>query len=205
LQFKKTFVSAQGKSYSNAAVLILLKVKKGFDIIKTQSFDVMNKKLVATKVNEPNRRVDMFNGIPAVKAYADILNVPVSEVSKNFMAHPVGLMVGSEPYVRSPQQVQGDSMIFYCNIKVGMELSVLSSTDIVSDTKNALKEKEMELGHIEGIIDFHCILRTLELQQKKQCDAYGEIFSNVPTIGFSTYGEEYMGHINQTSTMLVFK
>ena len=34
---------------------------------------------------------------------------------------------------------------------------------------------------------------------------YGEIFKDVPTIGFSTYGEQFIGHMNQTSAMLVFK
>ncbi len=61
------------------------------------------------------------------------------------------------------------------------------------------------MGQISGIIDFHCILGTLELRQKGQTDAYGQIFAAIPAIGFSTYGEEYIGNINQTSTMLVFK
>jgi len=50
-----------------------------------------------------------------------------------------------------------------------------------------------------------CILRTLELESKGITEAYGKLFTDIPTIGFSTYGEEYIGHINQTSTMLVFK
>ena len=36
------------------------------------------------------------------------------------------------------------------------------------------------------------------------CEAYGELFSKTPTVGFSTYGEAYLGHINQTSTILIF-
>ena len=59
--------------------------------------------------------------------------------------------------------------------------------------------------HISGLIDFHCILRTLDLRRQRRCDEYGAIFSAIPTIGFSTYGEEYLGHMNQTSTMLLFR
>jgi hypothetical protein len=54
-------------------------------------------------------------------------------------------------------------------------------------------------------LNFHCILRTLELKGKNQLDAYGRLFERVPTVGFSTYGEEYLAHIKQTSTMLLFK
>jgi len=28
--------------------------------------------------------------------------------------------------------------------------------------------------------------------------------SGIPAVGFSTYGEQYLGHVNQTSTILVF-
>jgi len=116
------------------------------------------------------------------------------------MVNPVGLMVGGEPYVRSPQQAKDGKMVFYCNIKQGMELSLLESTDIVKDTAAAITG----LNGVAGIINFNCILRTLELEQKGLTTAYGQLFRTIPTIGFSTYGEEFIGHINQTATMLVF-
>jgi len=120
------------------------------------------------------------------------------------MKNPVGLMVNGEPYVRSPQQTKGDSIVFYCNIKEGTELTLLESTDIIADTQNDLKQK-LANQKPDGIINFHCILRTLELEQKKLTEAYGKIFADIPTIGFSTYGEQYLGHINQTSTILIIK
>ena len=205
LKFTETWVYANGKAYRDAAVLALIEPAKGFDIIKTQSFTATGKSLTASEVDEKSRKVIAFDGIPAVEAYAKALGVSPEAVADNFMSHPVGLAVGDDFYVRSPQQVQGTSIVFYCNIREGMDLKVLTSTDIVEDTKKAVNDKLAEIGGAAGIINFHCILRTLELTQKGQCEAYGKVFSGVPTIGFSTYGEEYMGHINQTSTMLVVK
>jgi hypothetical protein len=205
LKFDKTYVFANGKAHNKAAILALLKPKTAFDIIKTQSFKVLDKKLVATKVNVKNREVIEFNNIPAVKAYAQAIGVNEDKVANHFMSNPVGLVIDGEIFVRSPQQVKGSSIIFYCNILEGMEVSLLESTNIVEDTKNAINSKIKELGGLSGIINFHCILRTLELEQKGQTKDYGKIFTNIPTVGFSTYGEEYLGHINQTSTMLVFK
>jgi hypothetical protein len=69
----------------------------------------------------------------------------------------------------------------------------------VRDTKRALEEKLKTMGKVSGIVNFHCIPRTLELEQKGMTEQYGRIFADIPTIGFSTYGEEFIGHINQTS------
>jgi len=205
LKFKETRVFADGQAKSNCAVLALLKLKKGFDIIKTQSFCPQGRKLKATAVDEASRRVKEFNHKPAAQAYAEALGVSTEVAADRFMTNPLGLMVGEEPYIRSPQRFDGTDIVFYCNVKQGTELDVMSSMDLVRDTRNAVTDKERALGGIAGIIDFHCILRTLELREKKLGDAYGAIFTQIPTIGFSTYGEEYIGHINQTSTMLVFK
>jgi hypothetical protein len=206
LAFKQTFIYYDGKSYTNAAVLALLKVKKGFEIIKTQSFCPMPKTLKATRVDEASRTVLEFDNQPAAAAYAAALGVPEAEAAGQFMSHPVGLLSpDGQPFVRSPQQLKDRAIAFYCNIKEGMELSLLESTDIIGDTRTAVKDSVKRLGSVSGLINFHCILRTLELEQKKLTDAYGKVFTAIPTIGFSTYGEEYIGHINQTSTILVFK
>jgi hypothetical protein len=205
LAFEQTFVFANGNAYTDAAILAVLKPTHGFDIIKTQSFSNMGIELEATKVQEVDRKVIEFNHKPAVQAYADALGIPAEKASEQFMQHPLGLMIGDEPYVRSPQQVEKGKIVFYCSILQGMKLSLLNSTDIIKDTKKALQEKEAKIGKIRGILNFNCILRSLELKDKKLTGPYGDIFSKIPTVGFSTYGEEFIGHINQTATMLVFK
>jgi len=205
LGFKATYVCADGEVYTNAAVLALMKPATGFDIIKTQSFKNLDIQLTATKVDEASRTVFEFNGKPAAKAYAEALEIDVAEAEDRFMSNPLGLMVGDEPFVRSPQKIVDGGIVFYCNIIEGMDLNILESGDIVKDTSKAIQVKEKDLGGIAGIINFHCILRTLELEKKDLTREYGEIFSDINTIGFSTYGEEFLGHINQTATMLVFQ
>ena len=203
LKFKETFIYKNGKIYKNGAIVALLKPKADFDIIKTQSFSSTGKKLVATKVDEQSRTVIEFNNKPAALAYSEALGVSIDKAQNYFMTNPVGLMIKEEPYVRSPQQIKDGSMVFYCNVVENMELELLESKDILKDTHQAVFNKVKKRETVSGIINFHCILRTLELEQKNLTEDYGNIFTNIPSIGFSTYGEEYLGHINQTSTMLI--
>ena len=205
LDFTRTWVYANGKAYTNSAVLILLKPKVGFSFIKTQSFKPCRSTLVATKVNPAERKVIEFNSKPARVAYAEAIGVPVDQIENYFMSNPLGLLIDDEPYVRSPQRIEGDDMYFYCNVMEGMPLNLLEASDIIKDTRDAIENKKKEMQRISGIIDFDCILRTLELEKKGLTSAYADIFADIPTIGFSTYGEAFLGHINQTATMLVFR
>jgi len=204
LHFKETYIYSGGKSYPNAAMLALFRMKCGFDVLKTQSFKVLDKRMIVTKADEARREVVEFDGRSAATAYAEALGVPVMDASKRFMHNPVGITIDDDPYVRSPQRFDGQSMVFYCNILEGTDVSLLESTDIIEDMKTALT-KAKQTGPISGIINFHCILRTIELEQKGQTETYGKLFENIPTIGFSTYGEQYVSHINQTSTMLLIR
>ena len=130
LKFECTHVYANGKAYTDAAVLALLKPAVGFDIIKTQSFRATGKLLTATEVDEARREVISFNNRPAVEAYAEALGTTAEDAPNHFMSHPMGLLSGDEIFVRSPQQIRDGRMVFYCNVLKGMELALLASTDI---------------------------------------------------------------------------
>ncbi|MCE5286780.1 MAG: FIST C-terminal domain-containing protein [Pelosinus sp.] len=204
LKFAATYVCANGKAYTDAAVLALIKPACRFDIIKTQSFRSMGIKLTATKVDEASRTVFEFNGKSAVVAYAEAIGQSIGALSEYFINHPLGLMAGGEPFVRSPQRIKDDSIVFYCNMREGMELEVLEATQIVEETRRVVENKEAEIGSLRALINFNCILRTIQLKSQGMTAAYGSTFAKVPTIGFSTYGEAYIGHVNQTATILVF-
>ena len=205
LKFESTHVMIGGEVYSNAALLVLLELKRGFDIVKTQSFQSTGKRRMPTKVDERLRLVVEFDDRPALDAYAQVLGVSPEKAPDLFMQHPLGLMVNGDPFVRSPQRVRDRGIVFYCQIKQGLELDVLQATDIVAHTRQAIEARKGDSKAISGIVDFQCILRTLQLRAENRCEEYGAIFTGIPTAGFSTYGEAYLGHMNQTSTMLILR
>ncbi|MBN7773260.1 FIST C-terminal domain-containing protein [Clostridium aminobutyricum] len=208
-KYDRTFVYANGRAYADSAVLVLIKMndEASFDILKTQSYKALNDKLIATKVNEETREVMEFNNKPAILAYAEAVGASsIEEATKYFTTHPVGLIIGgNDIFVRSPRERNGTNIKFYCNLLQGMEVTLLEATDIVQDTKDALEKKMHAPEKIEGLLHFQCVQRTQALEKNNLVKEYGEIFKGIPNSGFSTYGEEYIGHMNQTSTMLIFK
>ncbi len=204
LKFKKTYVFANGKSYNDAAVLCLIKSNVKFDVLKTQSFKSVNKLLEVTEVDEPNRTVIKFNGKPALDEYLEATGSTKNNLNQTFSKNPVGIDIGNDFLVRSPQKAEGTNMIFYCSVKEGMELDLLEAQNIVEDTKKDLDKKIKEFGKVTALINFNCILRTLALKAENQTQEYAKLFENIPTVGFTTYGESYIGHINQTSVILLF-
>ncbi len=207
--FERTYVYANGNVYTDAAIITMIKISDNaeFSVIKTQSFEVLDKVLVANKVNEEKRQVIEFNNRPAVLEYKDAVNADSTEkVSNYFMSNPLGLIVGEDNiFVRCPQQINGTSMSFYCNILEGMEVALLRATNIIDDTRDAIQSNIDKFGNIDGIISFHCIHRMSELERLDLIQDYAEIFANIPTIGFSAYGEQFIGHMNQTTAMLIFR
>jgi len=204
LKFAATWVSKDGRALQNAAVLLLLEPAVPFRVLKTQSFRSLGRALRVTKADEDSRVVHAFDGAPAASRYAEVLGVGKEDLHLHFMKNPLGLMAGEDPFVRSPQQVRGEDVVFYASVREGAVLTLLESTDIVLDTRRALAETCAELGGASAHLDFDCVLRSLEIDATGRAEAYGALFEVAPTIGFATYGEQFIGHVNQTATMLIF-
>jgi len=204
-EFRSTYVYANGKAYTDAAVIALLKPAKPFDLIKTQSTREMGVKLVVTKVNKDKQEVIEFNHKPAVAAYAEALGVPDDELAACFPSHPLELKINGESYIRSPYHICGNGIRLSSRSTKGMTLCLLELTDVIDDTKQAILLSKKRLGNISGIILFNCAHRALTLKKRNQNNEYAAIFNNVPTVGFNTYGEQYNRHTTQSATMIVFK
>jgi hypothetical protein len=204
LRFERTVVFANFRPMTGMSALALLEPARPYHIIKTQSFAVRDEVLTATEVDEAKRTVKRFNGRPAAREYADRLGVPLEDVTKHFRRHPVGLVMSDgEPFVRGLQRVSGEDIVFFCQISEGASVHLLEARDMVERTRADLAAALQRVERPRALINFDCVERRGELERLDKFDEYAALFRDVPTIGFSTYGESYIGHINQTATMLL--
>lgn len=207
LKFVKTEVYCGGESSDHGAAVLVLDVAVPFTVVKTCSFEPAGRSFTITEADVPNRIVWQLDGRPAAEAYAEAVGSPVQALDSSvFMAHPLGLMIDGQPWIRSPQQVvDGRGMKFYCQILPGMEVDLMRGTDLIGDTRTALRDAVAGLGGATaGAVVFNCILRRLEIDAKNEGEAFVAALGGIPVAGFHTYGESWLGHINQTLTAVLF-
>lgn len=197
-------VYANGRGYVNAAVLAILKTVRGYDVLKTQSACVMSeRRLTVTKSDLRNRILYEFDGRPCGEVYAEVLGVPVEKIQDYFVSNPLGIVADGEIFVRTFNQIQDGGITLHCGLPEGAEINVLKIGDIVVDTKEALDN--IITYQPAGVINFNCLYRTLEMLNKNLTADYCSLWGRYSSIGFSTGGEAFLGHINETSTVLIIK
>ncbi len=197
-------VYAGDKVYTGAAVLAVLKTVNGYDVLKTQSACVMSeRKLLVTKSDLHSRVLYEFDNRPCGEVYAEVLGVSVDKIQDYFVSNPLGIVADGEIFVRTFNEIVEDGITLHCGIPEGSEINVLKIGNIVEDTKQALDS--VVTYKPAGVINFNCLYRTFEMLNKQLTKPYCELFGRYPSIGFSTGGEAYLGHINETSTVLIIK
>ncbi len=207
LEFKVTRVFCNGQECDDGAALLLLDVAVPFTIAKTCSFVPLSRELRVTKADLENRVVYELDGRPVLEVYAEALGKSAAELSADvFMTNPLGLMIDGKAWIRSPQQVLPDgSLKLYCQVPEGTLIHVMQTTHLVDDTRQEIERVRARLlGSLSGGLAFNCILRRLELDAKQQHLPFLEAFTGLQMAGFHTYGESFLGHINQTLTGLWF-
>jgi len=197
-------VYADGKTYEKAAVLAILKTVNGYDVLKTQSACVMSERtLLVTKSDLRSRILYEFDNRPCGEVYAEVLGVSEDQIQDYFVSNPLGIVSGEEIFVRTFDQIKDGGITLHCGLPEGAEIHVLKIGDIVADTRQALDN--VITYKPAGVINFNCLYRTFEMLNKGLTNSYCALFGRYPSIGFSTGGEAFLGHINETSTVLIIK
>jgi hypothetical protein len=203
LRFEKTWVFFEGRAYTDAAVLILLKTSLPFRPFKCDNFEPTSAKMVVTEADLEQRVVKELNAEPAAEEYARAVGIVDAKLDPfSFASHPVLVRVGGAYYARSIQRVSPDgSLRFFCAIDEGMVLTAARSRNPVEATLEVFSEIRKEIGEVSLYIGFECILRRLDAEQRQFARDMSELYRDHRVVGFHTYGEQYGSmHVNQTLT-----
>jgi hypothetical protein len=205
-QFRETQVHCNASASTDGAVLLVLETTAPFVPIKTCSFRPRTAPFRVTRADPSRRVVYELDGKPIVDVYAATLDLPRERVDRRaFSQHPLGLMIDGSPWVRTAQATLPDGGIqFACQLIEGMQVHFMDPTDIIADTRRTFADAEDALGRpAAGAILFNCVGRRIELEERNITGPYHELL-RFPSIGFHTYGESWIGHMNHTLTGVVF-
>jgi signal transduction histidine kinase/FixJ family two-component response regulator/HPt (histidine-containing phosphotransfer) domain-containing protein len=203
----KTFVSADDRFSEDGLIAVILKMKIPFFYNHYVHYLPTDTTFTITKVEIMQRIAWEINGEPAADFYARIVGVEdASKLNAHIFArNPLGLILGDSVYLRSPNRVvDGKGIQFYCYIEAGAKVSLLRQGDIIANAQDGLNAVLQFLPEIQGSLLFNCVQRHMELIELDKIDAFNNVFSKYPMIGFNTYGEELFTHHNQTLTAVFF-
>lgn len=207
LRFDKTALISDGVVVRVGAILIMVETSVPFRIFKTQNFEPTSTKLVVTAADCANRIVHELNAEPAAREYAAAIGLMPDDLGPfSFASYPLVVKVGGDYYCRSIRNMNPDgSLSFFCAIDEGLVFTVARPEDMISSTARSLEQITRELGSLDIVLGFDCILRRLDAENRQIGRALDELYRKHGVVGFHTYGEQYKAmHLNQTLTGIAF-
>ncbi len=203
LAFRGTSLLHDGRLHRDAAVLILVHTDHPFEVFKSDNFTPTDRKLVVTASDPANRTVFELNAEVAAYEYATVVGLDPTRLSPfGFASHPMVVRVGGEYFCRSLRCTNADgSLSFFCAIDDGVVLTVAKPMDLVDSIQSTFERLDRDLGGIDWILGFDCVLRRLDAQNRQVTHKVSELYRRHRVYGFNTYGEQYRTmHLNQTFT-----
>lgn len=202
LDFRETFVLADGQFHSNAAALVLLRSRCRIEVFKFDNLEPVPIKMIVTDAEPERRIVRELNAAPAAQEYARLIGEDASNLTPfTFAAHPVVVSIGGHHHVRAIQKVNANGdLVFFSAIDEGLVLTLAEPVPIARHLEDALDELGRR-GQPEAVLACDCILRRLAVEKSQATLEVSRILAEHKVLGFSTYGEQFNSvHVNQTMT-----
>jgi hypothetical protein len=207
LRFERSGVLMDGRFVRDAATVTLVTTSAPFRPLRVQHHVADDAVLVVTDATPPERLVHTLNGRPAAAEYAAAVGTDVGRLTPEiFSTRPLMIRSGRAEWVRSISRVEPDgSLRFFCAAERGNVLRVAHATPPLGALEAAFAEVREELGSVDGVLVFDCVLRRLEFESRGIAEDVAEVLRRNRAAGFSTFGEQFGGvHVNQTMVGMAF-
>lgn len=200
LAFSETSIFCRG-FHSRSAVVAILSSPRPMHVFRAQHYRPGGAKMVVTGARPQERIVTEINAEPAAQEYLRLAGHAGETLDLEFFAaHPPMVRAGGEYHVRSIQSANPDgSLSFYCAIDEGIVMTVGEPIDRVAEMGALFDSVADEVGQVDRIIAFDCVLNRIDAERRQLQRAVSELYARHRVIGFNTYGEQYHAlHLNQT-------
>lgn len=194
LDLVQTWVSLDGVVYPSASLVLALEPNQPFRAFQIHHFDATDRRVVVTSSDPDRRVVKELDGFPAAEVMAELLEVDV-EVFRERTLLPserdlsFAYAIGGQSFMRSPMQILGSELVMRGAVEEGVVLRVMRGGDLVDRTREGLSRSLHPSA--QAVLAFNCGGRLLEARAKGLEEALHEALQPVPTVGFSTYAEQY--------------
>jgi hypothetical protein len=200
--FRHTFVLCDGAFRENRAVVVVLRTPCRIKAFRFDHLVPTDRRMVVTSADPGRRIVHELNAEPAARAYARALGKDPDQLSPFlFSAHPVAVRIGDRHHVCSIQRVEENGDLrFFTAVEEGLVLTLAQGQDISAHLERSLDELSRD-ALPEAIIAAECVLRRLEIEERKVREPMSATLRRYRVVGFNSYGEQFnMLHVNQTFT-----
>ena len=219
LQFKKTSEYLNGRVFSDAVAVALIKSELSMGFGVAHGWKPVGKAMVVTKVK--GGRVYKIDNKPAIEAYEKFFSKRIThkELGREFVTHSLGVPAWEGEYrLRWPIFMHDDkSITCAADIKEGSVVRIMAGTtrDTVKAGRLSAMEAMLRAGDPEEVaacILFDCVSRKAEMKKHawKEIKAIKDVVGKeTPIIGFYTYGEisptfnSPTGYHNQTTVSFI--
>jgi hypothetical protein len=202
-RFAATHVFANGNFSSDRAVLAAVTTSRPFTVFRSSHFVAASAPLVVTDADPAHRLIREINGRPAAAEYARVTGLSLEQLDPaHFATAPLVVRIDGSDYVRSVRCANPDgSLTLYCAIERGVVLRVAKGADMLASRRRLFDDIHQHIGKPQLTLGFDCIHCQLEAVRTDGKEALGRLFADNNVVGFSTYGEQFVGvHVNQTFT-----
>lgn len=206
LNFNETGVLFDGTFRSGTAVIAIITSTRALKVFSESYYQPGDAKMVITLADPERRIVREINALPAADEYRRLAGAPGAVLDTAFFAaHPPMVRMGGAYHVRSIQSANPDgSLTFYGAVDRGVVLAVGQPVDRIAQLTAFFDGLRDELGDIDHVLGFDCVLNRIDAENRQITRAVSEIYAANRVRGFNTYGEQYgAAHLNQTFTGLV--
>lgn len=203
-KFTKTCICYNGEVVSNGAVVLFVKTRCKFQIIRENIFKPSGRKVVLTDVIPETRTVVTIDGKNAKRRYAEVLGISEGSAEDSTIRHPFGRVYGGNVFLSSLAAFNKDgSVAMYSRVIKNSVVEIMDPVDEITETENTCKAVREHISKPGCVILINCLYRTIQFNQNHLFDKVSNMWKKYygKFCGFSSYGEQ-IGKQNSNQTLV---